>query len=156
MLEFAWRLPETAPAPSMGWSTGVIFLRTLDGEFPSAGWRDFVLVLMETWTVNATNLLAASTRSKRVDNPFFEGPYDFAVDVSDSGLATLSFWRRTSDGKQRRLLPVTLPLTEYAQALLASAESLLRECRATHFGEEPEIEGLGIAIDRLSSILTPG
>ncbi|MGA7411101.1 MAG: hypothetical protein WBW33_11485, partial [Bryobacteraceae bacterium] len=100
-----------------------IWLITEGGGFPSAGWSDFVVVILGWWA-NALLTTIHSNGVRRVRVPFMDGPY--AVDVAMSS-GMLHF---TLISRDREVGTGDAALNSFLSALILTITQVLHACRS--------------------------
>lgn len=124
-------------------ATGNIALLVDGAPFPSAGWNDFVVVILDAWIRALVRLAQHASQNERVH--FMEGPY--AVDMGHlrNGVVRLTAIERPH--RERALVDVgILPLMEDATT---AANLVLDACRrAGH--ESADADRLDAALASLS------
>jgi len=88
------------------------------------GWNDFVVPILDAWTIALASLVAGRSKSERVY--FMDGPY--AADVVRSGSNSLSL-RLLERGLESERFEVDL--MTLAESVAREAEIILDACRAT-------------------------
>jgi hypothetical protein len=99
-----------------------IWLITGDGPFPSAGWSDFVVVILAWWAGALLRAIRCSGVPGRVH--FMDGPY--AVDVAMSS-GKLHFRLISRD---REVGTGEAALDSFVSALISQSQKLLQACRS--------------------------
>src|SRR6185312_13764753 len=143
MLQVIWTLlvPEKLSSNNKGAHVldGEIFIRTQAGDFPSRGWKDQPVVVMQN--LIATTLQLANTRNAQ-KRYFPFGPYYLEIDVPVKDLLTIHFMRSYLPEPLESLPPVTLPFVKYCHILLQSGYTMLEACRSKGIGTRLELAAL--------------
>jgi len=130
---------KTLRAGSVSPATGAVWIAWDGVAFPSEGWDDFVVVILDAWASALLNLLRS--RSEREEVHFMEGPY--SVDVTR---ASESVFQVCAIERRRGLhASVAADARILVQSVIAAVESVLAACRAAHIGSAE--------VDRLSAAL---
>jgi hypothetical protein len=135
--------PSSIAFRSSGPATGDITLLLDGGPFPSAGWNDFVLVVLQAWISALVRLAQQTSQNERVH--FMEGPYAVDVGPLRNGLVRLRAIERPH--RERALVDVgILPLMEDA---MTATNHVLEACkRAGH--KTADVDRLDAALAALS------
>lgn len=73
-------------------ASSVIYIHAGDFDFPEAGWRDFVFVLLDAWSTAVLELDQAATATFM----FMDGPFNVQL-TRDGSIVWASFTRGTFD-----------------------------------------------------------
>lgn len=133
--------PSTVRLRASGPATGEIVLMLGDVAFPSPGWNDFVVVVLEAWIGALVRLARNASAVERVY--FMEGAY--AVDIARlrSGVCELRLIERPA--RQYELAETSLlSLLDNAAAV---ADTILEVCRGARGSRD--VDGLTVALASL-------
>jgi len=140
MIQVIWALSESNQhyQANVNLLDGELYLRTEAGDFPCRGWREKIILTMNSLLVTASSLLNPS-RSRKQDIVSFR-PYYLVIDLSNNGIVTLHFRRWYLPIAREILPPVTLPFSDYCRALVESSQAFLETCYAREVGARGELE----------------
>ena len=114
--------PSSIVFRASGPATGDITLLVGGAPFPSAGWNDFVVVILESWISALVRLAQQASQNERVH--FMEGPYAIDLGPVRNGLVRLRAIERPH--RERALVDVgILALMEDA---VTAANHVLEAC----------------------------
>ena len=99
--------------------TGILYVRTPDGCFPSEGWTDFPETVLDWWVKEIKRIFWGGDGSYCLR--FMDGPYEIRCDKEGDWL-TLSFLK----DKVKTLPDCVVTLQELAQALNQAIETQIR------------------------------
>ena len=135
--------PSSITFRSSGPATGDITLLVDRVPFPSAGWNDFVIVILQAWISALVRLAQQASQNERVH--FMEGPYAIDLGPVRNGLVRLRAIERPH--RERALVDVGIvPLME--DAMMASNHVLEACRRAGH--KTADVDRLDAALAALS------
>jgi hypothetical protein len=131
--------PSSIAFRSSGPATGDIALVVDGAPFPSAGWNDFVLVVLEAWINALVRLAQQASQHERVH--FMEGPYAVDMGPLRNGLVRLRAIERPR--RERALVDVEILLM--MEDATTAANHVLDACRrAGH--ESADVDRLDAAL----------
>jgi hypothetical protein len=117
--------PSTLRPGRLGPATGAICLSLGQSSFPTAGWNDFVVVVLGWWAEAALQLMRGA--SDRADVNFIDGPYLVGLWVRSPGEWEVSLFEAGHENPPcgRALVsPACL-----VDSIVMAAEALLAACR---------------------------
>jgi len=108
-------------------------------SFPSAGWSDFVVVILGWWI----QALRSNDRSCRLQ--FMDGPYSLRVNRKPGGRATVDCTRDDLAG-EKILFSCEVDFLKLREAVSSAGRSVSEACRAMKW-ESSDILGLARVIE---------
>jgi hypothetical protein len=112
-----------------GPATGVVWLAIGHVAFPTAGWNDFVVVILGWWAKAVLQLLRGT--SKREEVNFMDGPYLVEVSVVSPNEWEMRLFE-TGRAKHKRGGDTVDP-SVLAESIVSAAESVLAACRERNY-----------------------
>jgi hypothetical protein len=110
---------------AQGPATAGIWLVIGGCEFPSAGWNDFVVVVLGWWSDAILRLLKNNSGRERVH--FMDGPYSVEISKTQSQTLHLRMFAGPSGG--REVAEGEADIKRFVSELAAQSRQLLDECR---------------------------
>lgn len=115
--------------------------------FPSASWRDFLVVVLGWWSRAAYRLIAEGSKREIVN--FMDGPHSVEIEKEVNGI--LRFRALTGDGRRKVFAEADEDATSFARDLLRQAEAVLIVCKDKGW-TSPDLDELQDSVGALERI----